>query len=266
SLPRRRTRIGQGVKDMGEIVAAFGVCHAPQLITRPPDEDPQQLDASIAAMRDLGKILDETKPDVIIIFGADHLETFSMTCVPTFALVAGNRAIAKFGGRNFDLPLHREMAEDLLAKLVHGGFDIAYSEDAELGHTFATPFAYVLDGRNIPVIPFFTNCYLPPLPTAQRCAALGAEIAKIIKDRPERVCIIASGGMSHYPGTRKYYTPEFDFDRWMISQLEIGNVDALLKMTPEQLDEVGNTEMLMWASMFGAIGAVPGELIQYTPT
>ena len=44
---------------MGEIVAACGTVHAPQLIIRPPDEKPEMLDASIAAMRELGKILDE---------------------------------------------------------------------------------------------------------------------------------------------------------------------------------------------------------------
>ena len=62
---------------MAEIVAAFGVCHAPQLIWRPPDEKPEMLDASIAAMAELGKVLDETKPDVILFLGSDHLETFS---------------------------------------------------------------------------------------------------------------------------------------------------------------------------------------------
>ncbi|MGH9936889.1 MAG: hypothetical protein ACREAM_11625, partial [Blastocatellia bacterium] len=36
--------------------------------------------------------------------------------------------------------------------------------------------------------------------------------------------------------------------------------------TTEQLDEVGNTELLPWAIMFGAIGYAPGELVQYTPT
>jgi hypothetical protein len=51
---------------MGEIVAAFATCHAPQLFTYPPDEDPAQLDASIAGMRELGKLLDETRPDVIL--------------------------------------------------------------------------------------------------------------------------------------------------------------------------------------------------------
>jgi 2,3-dihydroxyphenylpropionate 1,2-dioxygenase len=212
---------------MGEIVAAFGVCHSPHLLTRPPDEVPEQSEASIGAMRQLGKLLDETKPDAIIFLGSDHLDTFSMTCVPTFAIICGNRVIADHVGHHYDLPNHREMAEDLLEKLILAGFDIAYSEDAILGHTFATPFEYLIEKRNIPVVPFFTNVYLPPLPTARRCAALGHAVAEVIKGRKERVAVIASGGMSHYPGTSKYPNPEYDFDYWMIGELERGNIDAL---------------------------------------
>ena len=77
---------------MGEIVAAVGTCHTPYMFTRPPDENPQQLDQAGAAMQELGKVLDETKPDVIIFLGADHVETFSVSCVPTFAIVAGSNA------------------------------------------------------------------------------------------------------------------------------------------------------------------------------
>ncbi len=251
---------------MGEIVAAFGVCHSPHLLTRPPDEVPEQSEASIGAMREMGKVLDETKPDVIVFLGSDHLDTFSMTCVPTFAVICGERVIADHVGHHYDLPNNREMAEDFLAKLIQAGFDMAYSEDAVLGHTFATPFEYLIEKRNIPVVPFFTNVYLPPLPTARRCADLGAAMAEVIKSRKERVAVIASGGMSHYPGTSKYPNPEYDFDYWMIAELERGNINAVLDLTPTQLDETGNTEMLNWATMFGMIGALPGELLQYTPT
>jgi aromatic ring-opening dioxygenase catalytic subunit (LigB family) len=237
------------------------------MFTRPPDENPQQLEAAGAAMRELGKVLDQTKPDVILFFGSDHVETFSVTCVPTFAIIAGARAIARFAGREHNLPNHREMAEDLLNKLVlQHSFDLAYSEDAELGHAFSIPFEYVIGKRDIPVIPFFTNVYVPPLPTPRRCAALGQAIAEIVKGRRERVAVIASGGMSHFPGTRKYLHPEFDFDRWLVSQFEAGHADALLDMTGTQLDEVGNTELLNWATMFGAIGSQQGELIDYIPT
>ena len=252
---------------MGEIVAAVGTCHTPYMFTRPPDENPQQLDAAGAAMQELGKVLDETKPDVIVFFGSDHVETFSVTCIPTFAIIAGSRAIAKFAGKEYDLPVHREMAEDLLNTLVvEKEFDVAYSEDAELGHAFAVPFEHVIGKRDIPIIPFFTNVYVPPLPTPKRCAALGKAIAEIIKWRKERVAVIASGGMSHFPGTSKYLAPEFDFDRWLVAQFEAGHTDALLNMTGTQLDEVGNTEMLNWATMFGAIGPQEGELIDYIPT
>jgi 2,3-dihydroxyphenylpropionate 1,2-dioxygenase len=252
---------------MGEIVAAVGTCHTPYMFTRPPDENPEQLDQAGRSMNELGKVLDETKPDVIIFLGADHVETFSVSCVPTFCIVAGDTAHAKFAGREHKLPIHREMAEDILNKLVTDyNFDISYSEDAELGHAFSIPFEYVIGKRNIPVIPFFTNVYVPPLPTAKRCEALGKALAQIVKGRKERVAIIASGGMSHFPGTTKYLHPEFDFDRWLVSQMEAGNTDALLNMTPEQLDEVGNTELLSWAVMFGAIGSHEGELIDYIPT
>src|SRR5688572_33308243 len=128
--------------EMGDIVAAMASCHAPQLLTFPAEEDRSQLEASIAAMRQLGALLDETAPDALIVFGSDHLETFPLTCVPTFAILAGDRAVAAFAGRTYDLPVHRELAEAILEGLVSADFDVAYSEDAVLGHAFAVPFEY----------------------------------------------------------------------------------------------------------------------------
>ena len=43
---------------MGEIVWAAGSVHAPQLLTRPPQEDQAQLQAGIDAMGILGSELD----------------------------------------------------------------------------------------------------------------------------------------------------------------------------------------------------------------
>jgi aromatic ring-opening dioxygenase catalytic subunit (LigB family) len=223
------------------------------------------LDASIAAMRRLGEVLDETKPDVLIVIGIDHLETFSLDAVPTFALVIGERATADFGPKSYDVPIHQPLALDLLDGLVERGFDMTYAQRAHLGHAFAVPFEFILAGRDIPVVPLFVNVYLPPLPRTRRCNALGAAIAEVLAGRDERVAILASGGMSHYPGTAKYGNPEYAFDRWAIDRIEAGEIDALLDLTPEQLDEVGNTEMLGWYVLFGAIGNKPGTLLSYQP-
>src|SRR5580693_6685220 len=171
---------------MGKIVAAMATVHAPQLFTYPPSEDAKQLDADIAAMRELGKTLDETKPDAVIVIGSDHLETFFLSAVPTFALVGGQRSRAAFARRTYSLPIH-PLAEELLDKLVNGGFDLTYSQDAELGHAFAAVYEWVIEGRNIPVVPIFVNTYLPPLPGARRCEQLGKAIAKVIAARRERV-------------------------------------------------------------------------------
>ncbi len=250
---------------MGKIVAAMATVHAPQLFTRPPSEDPAQLDADIAAMRELGRSLDETKPDAIVVIGSDHLETFFLSAVPTFAIIAGRTSQASFAGRDYDLPIH-PLAEELLDKLVARGFDMVYSQDAVLGHSFAAVYEWVIEGRKIPVVPVFVNTYLPPLPQARRCEQLGRAIKEIVDAGAERVAIVASGGMSHYPGTWKYPQPAFDFDWWAIAQMERGNPEALLSLTNEQLDEVGNTEMLPWMVLFGAIGNQPGELLTYQPT
>ena len=146
------------------------------------------------------------------------------------------------------------------------GFDMAYSQDAILGHSFAAVYEWVIGSRKIPVVPLFVNAYLPPLPSPQRCMALGKALAEIIESRPEKVAIIASGGLSHYPGTWKYPQPAYDFDYWAIAQMERGNFEPLEKLSSEQLDEVGNTEMLPWYFLFGALGNTPGQLLTYQPT
>lgn len=250
---------------MGEIVSAMATVHAPQLFTRPPTEDPAQLDADIAAMRELGRTIDQTGAEVAIVIGSDHLETFFLSAVPTFAIVAGQESKASFAGRDYALPVD-PMAEDLLEKLVAAGFDMTYSQDAVLGHSFAAVYEWVIEGRKIPVVPVFVNTYLPPLPSARRCQQLGAAIRDVVAASGRRVAIIASGGMSHYPGTWKYPQPAYDFDWWAIAQMERGNIEALLNLTSEQLDEVGNTEILPWMVLFGAIGPQPAKLLTYQPT
>src|SRR6516162_3822388 len=125
---------------MGEIVSAMATVHAPQLFTRPSTEDPAQLDADIAAMRELGRTLEESTPDAAIVIGSDHLETFFLSSVPTFAVVSGETTKAAFAGRDYNLPIHQGLAEDLLDRLVRADFDMAYSQDAVLGHAFAAVY------------------------------------------------------------------------------------------------------------------------------
>jgi 2,3-dihydroxyphenylpropionate 1,2-dioxygenase len=251
---------------MGEIVWAAATVHAPQLLTRPPQEDQAQLETSISAMAELGKGLDETNPDVLIIVGLDHVEAFFPGVVPAFAIVTGPRAKAGFAALTWDLPIHQNLAGALAEGLIDDGIDIAYTDEAPLGHAFMAPLEFIHAGRAIPVIPLFVNVYMPPLPSPRRAFEVGQAIGRVLAERPERVAILASGGMSHYPGTHKYFDPAYDFDRWVIQELEEGRVESMLNLSSVQLDETGNTELLTWMVALGASGVDRGELLTYQAT
>ena len=124
---------------MGKIVGAFATVHAPQIFVRPPTEIPEQLDADIAAMRLMGKDLDELKPDAVIILGSDHLETFFLSSVPTFAVIAGEYTHAHFANKSYKVKTHLPLAEDILNKLVADGTLVAYGNFSVLNHQEGQP-------------------------------------------------------------------------------------------------------------------------------
>jgi 2,3-dihydroxyphenylpropionate 1,2-dioxygenase len=251
---------------MGQIVAAMASCHAPALFLRQPGEDPAQLDATIAAMRRLGSVLDETKPDALIVVGLDHLEAFSLDVSPAFAVVVGPEVVGSFGSKQYRVGVHEELARAILNGCLKRDFDIAFCHKAFMGHAFVVPFEYILQERQIPVVPIFVNVYVPPLPQPHRAYQLGRAIAEVVAERGERIAVLASGGMSHYPGTEKYGYPDFDFDRYLLEVIERGELSSLLSLSSEKLDETGETELLTWYTMFGAIGNQRGHVLSYQPT
>jgi AmmeMemoRadiSam system protein B len=251
---------------MGQIVASMVSCHAPALFLRQPGEDPDQLDATIEGMRRLGQVLDHTKPDALIVVGLDHLEAFSLDVSPAFAVVVGPEVTGSFGRKQYRVEVHQELARALLDGCLQRDIDMAFCHKAFMGHAFVVPFEFILEQRRIPIVPVFVNVYVPPLPQPQRAYQLGRCIAEIVAERGERVAILASGGMSHYPGTDKYGQPDFEFDRYLLGVIERGEQSSLLRLTSEKLDETGETELLTWYVVFGAMGDQRGEVFSYQPT
>ncbi|GAA1877633.1 hypothetical protein [Asanoa iriomotensis] len=248
---------------MAEIVAAGAAVHAPQLLSRPPHEDAAKLDASTDGLRAFGEVLGETRPDAIILIGLDHLETFWLEAVPAFTIVLSPEVTAHYTTRTRKARVHTELATHLLRGAIARDFDLTYSQDALLGHAFLTPLEFVVGDRDIPIVPLLVNTYLPPIPSPRRAYALGQALRAALDERDERVAIIASGGMSHFPGTARYEAPNFAFDEWVISEIAAGRFDDLLALTPVNLDEVGESELMTWFVMLGLIGDVPGRLLTY---
>jgi len=70
--------------------------------------------------------------------------------------------------------------------------------------------------------------------------------------------------MSHFPGTDRYASPEFDYDRR--DALAAGEGWQLAAVTGEQLDKMGNIELRTWATLLGAIGDAKADVYCYEPS
>ncbi|MEV6605765.1 hypothetical protein [Kutzneria sp. NPDC051319] len=248
---------------MAEIVAAAAVVHAPQLLSRPPHEDLAKLDRSADALRQFGDVLAETEPDAVILIGLDHLETFWLEAVPAFTVVLSPEVTAHYMDEEKTVRVDTKLATRIVHGVIERDFDVTYSQDAPLGHAFLTPLKYVLGTIDVPVVPLLVNTYLPPIPSPRRAYAFGQAIAATIADQPGRIAVLASGGMSHFPGTARYTKPNYAFDEWVISEIEHGSYEDLLALTPVNLDEVGESELMTWFVMLGIIGEQPGTLLTY---
>ncbi|HEY8692943.1 MAG TPA: hypothetical protein VIR57_09410 [Chloroflexota bacterium] len=252
---------------MAELAAVMASVHAPQLLAPPPTEDPEQVRLTLEAMAKLGQRLDQVQPDALLLIAGDHLEGFFLNCVAPFTVFLAEEATGTFAGQHWSYPVATGLALSLVEDCLEAGFDMAYSQEAELDHASLVPLHYILGKRPIPIVPLFVNVYVPPQPTPKRCCQLGQALGEMLRRRPERVAVLASGGMSHYPGTERYSNPDYEFDYKLLDELKAGHGQALIDCPPAKLDDTGNVELRTWLVAMGMIGPNrPLELLTYQPT
>jgi protocatechuate 4,5-dioxygenase beta chain len=251
------------------------------------DETPEVVDGYVGRIRagfaDLQRRLIEYKPDALIIVGDDQNEVFAPNNMPSIAIftgeeAAGTRNIGLLGQpieeNHVHLKTHTVLAKLLADRLVERGFDLALMDEFKamyrpaggLGHAF-TRIAGVmeLERLDIPVILVFLNGYHSPMPTARRCFDLGRAIADVLADRPERVAIYGSGGLSHDPGGPRAGWIDEKLDRWVLSQIEAGCGEALTQLYTFDSDifHGGTGEIRAWVTAAGAFDGLPGHVVDY---
>ena len=154
---------------------------------------------------------------------------------------------------------HREGGKFLATGLLEQDFDVCYAYKPlhvdGMGHAFLNSVAYLdyhRKGFAHPVVCFSINCYGsrviankggtsrfadklpaekldPPSPSPRRCFDLGAATARVFKDGPYRVALIASSSWSHaflHDKAWRLY-PDIDSDRALYQALKSGNFRTL---------------------------------------
>lgn len=248
------------------LVGAFACAHTPQLLARPETEDRDLVLRVHAAFARVKRRLEQLRPDVIAVVAGDHVEAFFLSAVPALAVYVGAEAAGTFGHYRYRYPIAEPLARAIVEQGVARGFDLLYTQDAPLDYAFFVPLHFTMPQPAVPIVPLHVNVYLPPQPTPRRCWDWGRALGDIVRSRPERVVLMASGGMSHFPGTDRYASPEFEWDRRLLATLVEGRGRELAAVSGEELDRTGNIELRTWATVLGAVGEAKADVYCYEPS
>ena len=247
------------------VVGAAIVPHAPQFLTLPETEDKAQVARVNAAMRAIGDRFRALDPDLVIVISNAHCDDFVVRCVPAFAVHCGVRAQGS-GGHSGWWPIDGAAGYAVVRELLDLGFDPAFTLDAALGTAFTIPLEFCGYPRETPFLPVFVNAYVPPQPTPERCFAFGRALALALARIGRRAVILASGGLSHYPGTPLYPHPHLATDRIIFEHLKAGNLRYLLSLDAAALDRSGNVECRSLQILAGMIGDRPPQTALFEPS
>jgi len=226
---------------MGRIVYAAAmshVLHPPYYEKNVGPHGKRMVEELIAVVRDMGRELAARRPDALVVIADDHLNVFSFDAVPAMCVRIGRSVsrMAQEGAIEFDRAL------DGLA--------------APLDHAFLSPLTVLHGDRAMtPLVPFWVNCFVAPLPSARRCFAAGQHIARVVADGPWNVGVIATGGLSHFPELSLARVGESDpeFDRRVVGWMERGDHASLTALTTKELHATGSHELLNWMVLLGAV-------------
>lgn len=252
-------------KDVG-VVGAAALPHAPQFFTLPETEDREQVERVRASMLRIGKGLRALEPDIVIVVSNDHLENFFLRCVPAFTVHCGAQMQGSFAGRDFRWPGKPDIATGLVEYLQDESFDPAFTLDATISYAFGIPLTFCGFDAETAILPIFVNSYVAPQPRTERCYAFGRALHRALASQGTRAVVIASGGLSHYPGTTQYEHPDVDTDDELLAKLRTGNLRALLAFDDEAMDRTGNVETRSWQILAGALGERRPDEVGHEPS
>ena len=205
------------------------------------------------------------KPDVVILVYNDHASAFDMKIVPTFAIGCGERykpADEGWGPRQVpEVVGDADLALHIAQCLILEEFDMTIISEMDVDHGLTVPLTMMFgqpEAWPCKVVPLAVNVVTYPVPTGNRCWALGEAIARAVASYPEdlNVQIWGTGGMSHQLQGPRAGLINQEWDNRFLDAL-VGAGDGLRHVPHiEYLRETGSEgiEMVMWLIMRGALG------------
>ena len=241
---------------MAELVAILGVPHNPLLWrTMRSDPVPDDLTRTRANFDRFAGGIDSAGVDALVVVGSDHLRQFTWANSPAFCIGKADHfectfenEIRTFGLEPWQMQGDPELAGWLLGDAeLRPDIDFAMSNEWVLDHSFTLPAKFLTPNLDVPIVPVHTNANIPPIPRAERYAALGRYLRARIEAAPfdRRVALVASGHLAtEIGGPRQFLgggSPDQTFDDDAVRWMSEGDLDAAISgCSFERLAAAGN--------------------------
>jgi 2,3-dihydroxyphenylpropionate 1,2-dioxygenase len=240
---------------------------APQAATSKPSLEAQQKLRNEAerAYAVLRSDLEASKPDVLIVVANDQFVNFFFNNIPTFFITLADEVEGQFTRHKFHYRNQKELGRAILKAGLDKGIDFSFGEFVQLQHTQVVPLYFLLPKPTIPILPIYVNTWVDPLPTPGRCYRVGELIKEVAGARGERIAMLATGGLSHFPGSPRIGEIDTQFDHKLLEILREGKGRTLADYSLEQLLQAGDSEFLNWMVVLGAVGDRKAAATFYMP-
>lgn len=222
----------------------------------------QDAEAAFAVLR---ADMEQAKPDVLIVVANDQFVNFFWNNIPTFFVTVGDEVMGQFTRHKFHYRNHKELGKAIVRAGMEKGIDFSYGEHIELQHTQNVPLYFLLPEPKIPILPVFVNTWVDPAPSPRRCYEVGELIREVATKANDRVAILATGGLSHFPGSPRIGEIDQKFDHRLLEVMREGRGRTLIDYSVQDLLQAGDTEFLNWMVVLGAVGDAKASYTQYMP-
>lgn len=211
-----------------------GVCsHAPGITGRADQADPETRDAFYAAMDEMRADIEASGAEAIIVVAAEHFANFFMNNMPSFAVGMGDsyegpiEDPAWLGIDKYNAPGDKDLSKRLIIEMMNT-VDVAYCEEWKFDHGIAVPLHFLTPNYDKTIIPVNINCQGPPLAPLHRAWAFGEALRRAADSVDEKIALVATGGISHWPATPDSGKINFDWDTEFMQHWCNNDKEALL--------------------------------------
>lgn len=211
-----------------------GICsHAPGITGRANLADEALRAPFYDAYHRMREQLWATRPDALVIIAAEHFANFFMNNMPSFAIGMADQYSGPIEDPGWlsiarrSIPGNSTLSRELICEIMQTA-DIAFAEEWKFDHGIMVPLHFLTPNYDLPVVPVNINCQGPPLVPLHRAWVFGEAVRRAADRIPQRIAVIGTGGISHWPATPDSGKINEAWDRKFLERWTRNDREALL--------------------------------------